>query len=137
MLIKHGAKINSRNSGDKTPLLVAAGHNNIEVGKILLKNGADPNETFSAYKDTPLHFASFAGNAAFVSLLIKHGAAVNAPSLRYGETPIFYAASHGSIEVLKILVANGADINVKDEKGATALNVAIDPLTKAYLSSLG
>jgi ankyrin repeat protein len=137
LLIKHGAKINSRNSGDKTPLLIAAGHNNIEVGEILLKNSANPNETFSAYKDTPLHFASYAGNAAFASLLIKHGAAVNAASLRYGETPIFYAGSHGNIEVLKILVANGADVNIKDEKGATALNVATDPPTKAYLSSLG
>ena len=137
LLIKRGAKINSRNSGDKTPLLIAAGHNNVEVGEILLKNGADPNETFSAYKDTPLHFASFAGNAAFASLLIKHGAAVNAPSLRFGETPIFYASNHGNIEVLKILVANGADLNVKDEKGATVLNVAIDPPTKAYLRSLG
>ena len=137
LLIKHGATINSRNNGDKTPLLIAAGHNNIEVGEILLKNGADPNETFSEYKDSPLHFASYAGNAAFASLLIKHGAAVNAPSLRYGETPIFYAASHGNIEVLKILVANGADVNVKDEKGATALSVATDPPTRAYLSSLG
>lgn len=137
LLIKNGAKVNSRNSDDKTPLLIAAGHNSIEVGEILLKNGADPNESFSAYKDTPLHFASFAGNAAFASLLIKHGAAVNAPSLRYGETPIFYAASHGNIEVLKILVASGADVNVKDEKGATVLNVAIDPPTRAYLSSLG
>ncbi|HUQ34889.1 MAG TPA: ankyrin repeat domain-containing protein [Aestuariivirga sp.] len=137
LLIKHGAKVNSRNSGDKTPLLIAAGHNHIEVGEILLKNGADPNETFSEYKDSPLHFASYAGNAAFVSLLIKHGAAVNAPSLRYGETPIFYAASHGNIEALKILVANGADVNVKDEKGATALSVATDPPTRAYLSSLG
>ncbi len=51
VLLKHGANINVQNKDHKTALMVAAGNGRIDLVKLLLKSGADPDII------APQHFA--------------------------------------------------------------------------------
>ena len=137
-----------------TPLMEAAHHGNVDVGKVLLKNGANPN-LVNKKNATALIIAAMAGQNEFVSLLIKNKANINhatsngltALSLAIFEghetvaknliengadincavdfsIPLYMAAKMGNEKAVKFLVSNGAIINGKDEHGQTALMAA-------------
>ncbi|MCJ1382401.1 hypothetical protein MMC17_005514, partial [Xylographa soralifera] len=109
------AKDNAGNS----PLHLAIGQRNICICKILLKRGADPNQT-NDRGDTPLHFACNNGDTNVVNLLIQHGVSVNREN-RDGRLAIHLAAAAGHTETLKILLGAGANIFATDHKDETAL----------------
>jgi hypothetical protein len=79
-LLRLGAKVNNKKSVVQ-PLEVAVGQGHLEVARLLLSNGADPNA-----KDedgtTPLMTAAFTGNEALVRLLVEHRADVRANDFR-------------------------------------------------------
>jgi ankyrin repeat protein len=111
-----------------TPLHVAARKGYVEIAKLLLEHGADPN-----IKDlhgwTPLHDAAYWGNVEVARLLLQHGADPNVKGKR-GETPLILAISGDSqahADVAKLLLEHGADPNVRDKLGnnSTALHRAI------------
>ena len=66
---------------DRTALSFAADRDNLEIVKLLLDRGADPNKKDSFYGATPLSWAFSKGNAAAARLLADHGAAVRADML--------------------------------------------------------
>lgn len=56
----------------------AASGGYVEVGRVLLHYGADPNcAPVPASRDTALTIAADKGHAKFVELLLQHGAQVN------------------------------------------------------------
>ncbi|KAJ7136580.1 ankyrin repeat-containing domain protein, partial [Mycena epipterygia] len=93
-----------------TPLYAASESADVDIVKLLLKGGADPNIEGGEY-GTPLQVAVHAGDEEIVKILIQHGADVNTQSGRYGTA--LYAASHGAnFNIVKLLLDNGADPNV-------------------------
>jgi ankyrin repeat protein len=116
-------------SKNESVLMTATRAGNLEIVKLLLKYGANPNRgTFTGsfpelLGATALFYAAGNGNVEIAKALIDGGANVNVRT-KGGFTPLMEAAQAGSYEVAKLLIERGADPNAKDAKGQTALTLA-------------
>jgi ankyrin repeat protein len=72
-LIGKGAKINTTNSDEATPLIVHTQQNNIEIVKELIQHRANV-DLQDRYGYSALNVAAKGGNLELVQLLVKHGA---------------------------------------------------------------
>ena len=78
-LLKNGADVKTaaRNAQKVSALHGAVARRGVEIVKMLLEAGADPNAR-QERGFVPLHVAAANGNAALVELLLKHGACADA-----------------------------------------------------------
>ena len=77
---KHGANVNDNYECNHTSLHIAIGRKQLEIVKLLIKNGANVNtKTKNHDKDdlTPIHLAVFANTPEFVELLNNNGIIIN------------------------------------------------------------
>ena len=116
-LLKHRARIKTRNRNGETSLSLAAYKGKLPFVKRLVEAGADVN----LYGWPPLIYASFNGHAAVVDYLLKKGAEVNARTAN-GSTALLFAARFGHLEVVELLLQNNADPNLANARGATAID---------------
>jgi ankyrin repeat protein len=116
LLLKHGAKIDSKDSQGRTPVFAARSK---EVIDILIAHDAQVN-ALDAKGNTPLHMAAKA-NKEGLALRIAYGAEVNAQNNK-GKTALHKAAKSSNLEAIEMLIACGADINAQDSKGNTPLH---------------
>jgi len=72
-LIAQGADINSRDSRNRTALLLAVQNRHADIVKALLENGADPSLA-DLKGNTPLKAALRSGQTEIVETLRQHGA---------------------------------------------------------------
>ena len=73
-LIKEGADPNTQDNNGWTPLHEVAQRNHLELVRLLLEAGANPNIPGGDENYTPLHDAVEAGHVETVKLLIERGA---------------------------------------------------------------
>ena len=111
MLQSHPKLLNVKSSNggpyDGWPLLTIAasnGHNGIMA--LLIKSGADVNET-NLSSETPLHYAAAHGHGACVQLLLDHKANPNLKS-DSGATPLSTALAGNHTATADILRNAGA-----------------------------
>ena len=105
LLIKHGAKVDSQDIFDRTPLHLASFHGYTEIVKLLLENKA-AIDLFTNWKSTPLHVAASKGHADIVKILLMN----NADRTLKNEaelTPLQEALQEGQTEIANILVTRG------------------------------
>lgn len=107
--------------GEEAALLNAAGKNEIETARTLLKNGASPNAR-DYELDSALLRAVRQDNFEMIVLLLEYGANVNAKGRGY--TPLGMAAEKGAVPIIKLLLKAGADADQKNDDGNTPLHVA-------------
>jgi ankyrin repeat protein len=84
-LIKHGARLNSRDNNGWSPLLRASRFGHLEVARLLLDRGVDVNAKKKDLWTAALHLASANGHDKIVELLLERGADVhvlNAATIR-------------------------------------------------------
>ena len=137
-LLLAGSNVNAIGYEGGTMLMAAANQAQVEMLKILLEHGADPNLPSPITGETPLHAAAAKGFAEgatkCVTILLEHGALPNVQaksgiqtSTYYrdievvGETPLHLAAAYGSSEMIQELLKHGADPSIKDARGESPL----------------
>ena len=134
-----------------TALLRAAMSGDLEIIRILLEAGADPdvitveqerNENDIEYdlmppgQTTPLMAAAGVGWRDTISrgrdddaiealkIFLELGGDINKGN-QAGDTPLHGAALRGSVAIIEFLVANGADVMAKNWRGWTPLDIAL------------
>jgi ankyrin repeat protein len=105
-----------------TPLHMAAGFGQLEVGQRLLSHGADVNAQTNSTQ-TPLQIAAALGHLEFARMLLEHEALVNVPA-DDGETPLHRASRNGCVEIARLLLENGADRSARNNEGITPFELA-------------
>ncbi|XP_014679106.1 PREDICTED: putative ankyrin repeat protein RF_0381 [Priapulus caudatus] len=92
----------------------------LDIMRLLLEAGADPNVADTDSRDTPLMMA----------MLLSHGADANAAD-SYGWTSLYDAARSGRLDIMRLLLEAGADPNVADTSGETPMMMAVNKVGKA------
>lgn len=153
-LIKAGAQLdeayevehNGVDVGGCSPLYLAALLGNIEICRLLLKEGAD-KEACNDGGLNPLMAAIQAGHEDIVSFLIKSGAEVDPvvhsvidyPPFNRISTPLYIATQKEDVAVIKQLLNAKADVNAQAGNGWTPLKAASytgnEELVKLFLKS--
>lgn len=123
VLIAAGARLTPRTRMADNAVLVAAGHADGRMLKLLLEHGGRASGREG--EQTPLHFAAALGRVVCARILLASGAN---PAARdeEGRTPLMLAAEAGSVELVQLLLAKGVDVNMRDAKSQTALSSAQD-----------
>jgi ankyrin repeat protein len=92
-------------------LALAAQHGHVEIVRLLLDAGEDPNRynpDGNHSHSTPLHQAAGTGQEAVVRLLVERGARLDIKDTIYQGTPLGWAMYAGQTEIEKYLRAHGA-----------------------------
>lgn len=122
-LLRAGADPNKPDKSGETPLFHACKKDKpwqVELAKILIKEGADIHYSVRPSRDTPLHVAAAHGNTRMVLLLLENGAHIEAKN-SFDETPFQLAASHGDLHLMKHLLDRGASTRTKSDDQYTEL----------------
>ena len=114
--------VNSPEGADWSPLYTAVNTGHLDVARLLLDHGADPNRVTCSW--TPLHNASFAGNSDGIQLLLDHGADVDFKLANSDETPLHLAALAQHVTAVQKLLEYGADVNNHTKYGWTPIHFA-------------
>ena len=77
-LIDRGAQADARDHFKNTPLMVAAQLGHLEMVRLLLRHGADPNAYSKTLHWTPLHYAAHSGHVEILELLLRAGGQTHA-----------------------------------------------------------
>src|SRR5882672_7569714 len=117
-----------------TALHVAAAGYRVEIAKLLLKAGANPNSAENHRRSRPLHYAADGyiisklwhekNQVAMIRLLLKAGAEIDAQD-KNGATPLHRAVRTRCVAAAKCLLDAGADATIKNKPGSTAFHLAV------------
>ena len=117
------ASVHAR-SREGTPLIVmAVAARSLDVVRLLIENGARPDDKSKKDETTALTLAAANGDLDIATYLLDHKADINEPG-ELRETALIKAARFQRNEVVKLLVERGADLDEADPTGATALEIA-------------
>ncbi|XP_065052326.1 serine/threonine-protein phosphatase 6 regulatory ankyrin repeat subunit A-like [Rhopilema esculentum] len=119
-LLHRGVSMNAGDSEGRKPIHWAASSGNVEILKILLENGDDPNARTSSELMTPLHLVALQGLESAADFLINQYSTRPVevdPHDQRNCTPLFYACSAGHARVAGMLLQSGADPNLVNDLG--------------------
>lgn len=121
-LIKEGADVEATTEyWNRTPVSLAAGYNDLDVLKELVKGGAK-YDVPDVYHHTPFQVAAGYGYLDEMKYLMELGVDIHRPD-ENGETPLIRAVQPGCrVEAVKILLEAGARLEDKDNAGKTVFD---------------
>jgi len=119
--------------GDTFLHLAAAGYR-VEIVRLLIKSGADPNAAKNHRKSNPLHYASdgYISGPAWnpkiqvetIRELIESGAKIHTPDMN-GATPLHRAVRTRCVAAVKFLLDAGANPTTRNKPGSTPFHLAV------------
>ena len=134
-LIEHGADVNARNDNGGTALMFAAIPGDAETMGLLIDRGAEVDAA-GHFNWTALMVAASKGHGECVRLLLAHGADPNVQDT-YGWTPLMRAVyGNKRAAAAALLEHDGVALEMRDERGATALHVAVERGHPALVAEL-
>ena len=133
-LLTNGSDPNARNSFEESPLSIAAIQPQLDVMRLLLTHGADPNGSLmktDRVQMTPLcHAVGGSGTPEAVTLLLESGASIQVAdgcmTRSVGLTLLQLAASKGSKLLVQLLLEYGADLRAAKNGKPIPLCLAIE-----------
>ncbi len=133
LLIKHGAKLDSREEGDSgtTPLRVAVGMKHVELVKLLLENGANPNAVGTDER-TPLM-------GLLDKYIVPGGNGMSGPfgSVKDGQFmgPVskIPELELAILEITRLLLGKGGRLNAELAEGFTPMHFAAAAKDRRFL----
>ena len=99
-LLDQGVPVDTKYRYDRTALSFAADRGHVEIVKVLLERGADPDAVDSFYHQTPLASAAYKGNAEVVRILLER-------SKRGVGSALLSGVFAGKPEVVDVVLATG------------------------------
>jgi cell wall assembly regulator SMI1 len=130
-LLEKSASANVLFKDGAAPLHHAVSTENLEMVKLLLDAGADPNSVSKGNEDTPISLAAEGGQVETVRTLLEGGANPNSEN-SLGLSPLGLAAmgeTDDHVEILRALIRGGANL---DGGGVcTALMCSLDGLLES------
>ena len=116
-------KINAVGASHKeTPLIVASEMGHVEIVRVLLERGANP-DVQDGRERTALHWGLKEGHLEVAELLLERGATANTADVT-GQAPLHLASREGHVVITQLLLKQGADPNAKDGSGRSSLHWA-------------
>ncbi|MEZ0253992.1 MAG: ankyrin repeat domain-containing protein [Chthoniobacter sp.] len=119
--------------GDTALHIAAAGYR-VEIAKMLLADGADPNAAKNHRRSQPLHYAAdgYLENphwdpkrqVAMIQLLLEAGANLHAQD-KNGATPLHRAVRTRCADAVACLLDAGADAAMHNKPGSTPFHLAV------------
>ncbi len=118
------ADVDDRGPDGCTALHLAVRFGQMEVARLLLGRGADPNAvSLTDDRVTPLHGAVTTKHRDTTALLLALGASPNSVQ-KGGWTPLHAAARNGDEAIVDMLLLRGADPTRASNDGHTAIDLA-------------
>ena len=114
-----GAKLEARDSAQRTALMVATRANAIGAARALMAAGANVNAKDNI-RDTPFLYSAAEGHLEILRMTLKAGADLKDTN-RYGGTGLIPAAHHGHPENVRELLKTDIAIDHVNKLGWTAL----------------
>lgn len=119
--------INVKNSKGETALIIAIENRNNEYLKYLLSKNVNLDVKHPILGKYPIHTAIYFENMEALKMLIEYDKKmVNYQNDIDGWTPLEEATLKGNSEMVKLLLENCANPLLKDKKGNTALDMAVN-----------
>lgn len=134
--LENGLDINVVDSGGRSLLMEAVIRKDHELVRILIRRGADV-EIRDKRCWTALHFAAQNSDEVAATLLIDAGADVNAKEY-HGNNVIWRAVfdAQDGFDLLKLLLSRGALITEKNDRGISAMDLALSIGDKDLIETL-
>ncbi len=121
--LRAGADIESRDSLQRTPLLLAVTNDQVEAARLLVAMGADP-DALDHQHDTPWLVTGVTGSVPMLEALLPA-----TPDLallnRFGGTSLIPASERGHVDYVRRVLETGIDIDHVNDLGWTALLEAV------------
>jgi ankyrin repeat protein len=108
---------------DRSALHAAASVGNLELVRLLIQRGADPNLA-NRFGETPLFFAAEHGHRSVAQELVSRGASLHRRSRYTGMTPLGLAAEGGHVETVSLLLEHRANPASRNAFGKTPVDLA-------------
>jgi ankyrin repeat protein len=134
LLLKYdNININLINADGKTPFRIACAMNHLNITKLLLDAGADPNIK-GRDGNTGLIKAIINKNMVTPTLLLTYKNIVNVNvQNKKGKTALTYAVIQSNYPLIQLLLMCGADYTLKDNNGKTILEYSKDSTMTRFL----
>jgi len=121
--ISAGASLETRDERGRSPLLLAAAGDHVDVASELVGRGADP-DAVDGRSDTPWLVTGVTGSVAMLEVLLPARPDL-AKRNRYGGVSVIPASERGHVEYVRRVVRTDIDVNHVNDLGWTALLEAV------------